>query len=179
MSRIKCVLFGLHDTNPVVFTVNSEFEVFQHANEQGIRLDSSWPVSSHTRIFFNFDDNGDETKPNPLLLTHTPVLANRFYGTVVLALLPKPESDVILEQTISDLVDSASLQTPEKPIDSELEEFMSRFEFAENKDASFSVPLGNLRGDVAIDIAKSKGYNAHVAFSHGINQERTLFVSKA
>ena len=60
----------------------------------------------------------------------------------------------------------------------ELQNFESRFEFAQTSDGTFSVPLGDLEESRALDFVKAKGYQAHVGFSHGIDQEKMVFISK-
>lgn len=67
---------------------------------------------------------------------------------------------------------------PKEVTDQELQNFASRFDFAQTSDGTFSVPLGDLEESRALDFVKAKGYQAHVGFSHGIDQEKMVFISK-
>lgn len=56
--------------------------------------------------------------------------------------------------------------------------FVNRFEFAQTSDSTFSVPLGDLEESLALAFVQSRGYKqAHVGFSHGVDQEKMVFIS--
>lgn len=179
MNPVICVIFGFGEAKPLAFVTNNEAELEKHEIIVGHNLNVQWNVNSQLRFFYNATECRDTTKTNLLLLKHAPAWARRVYGTVVVALLPKPESHRLLESTILEIADNILNRTDAEPDQTEMNLFVSRFEFAETKDAPFAVALCNLEEKDALEYVASKGYKAHVGFSHGVDQERMVFVSKA